>query len=185
MANTCRDSTTLQSYAQLTYKGHDATKDPARIGAQEWRDMIISHASYASAVFCSTTVHASTGSTEVYRLANLSTSYASNSSSDITVADSTNGLFTFATKGTYLVGFDADVQGDGDITFSLHSISTAGSTAQGATCKVHTLSTAEQHTGLSQIIDIAATKKVSVVWTATTAASTFFLTGTMYARRVK
>jgi len=185
MANTARASTTIKAYAQLNYKGHDPTKDQARISAQEWRDTITSLQQYACVTFDSTLTHASTGSTDIYRLAGISTSFPSVSSSDITVADSTAGVFTIGTAGDYLSVLSANIVGDGDITFTLHEISTAGSTAQGAGHKVHTLSTAEQPVSISQIVSVAAGNKLSFVWTATTAASTFLLTGSWSVVRVK
>lgn len=184
MANTARTNAAVIAYGQIAATGHDATKDEARISGQEWRDTIVSLSQYASIVWNSTTVHASTGSTVVYTLTGFSTSYAGVASSDIT-RSSTAGTFTYGTAGTYLVGFGGDVQGDGDITFNLVQTSTAGSTNQGLTCKVHTLSTAQQNTGFSGAIDIAAGNSVSVTWTATTTASTFLINGTMWTRRVK
>jgi len=184
MANTARASTTIKAFGQISSKGHDATIAPARIGGQEWRDTITSLQQYACVNFDSTITHASTAG-GTYRLAGLSTSFASVSSTDITVADSTNGVFTIGAAGDYLSLLNANIVGDGDITFTLHEISTAGSTAVGASHKVHTLSTAEQTVSISQIVSVAASNKLAFVWAATTAASTFLLTGTHTIYRVK
>lgn len=184
MANTARNSTTIIAYGQISAAGHDPTKDQARISGQEWRDTMVSLAQYASAVWDSTLTHATTGSTDVYTVTGFSTTYPAISSSDIAVS-STAGTFTMGTAGTYLIGFEGDFQGDGDFTFNLVETSTAGSTNQGGHCLVHTLSTAQQHSGFSQMVNVAAGNSVSVTYSATTAASTFLINGSFWTRRVK
>jgi len=51
--------------------------------------------------------------------------------------------------------------------------------------KVHTLSTAEKLVCMDQVVDVGAANKLTYNWTATTAASTFLLTGTMSVLRVE
>jgi len=186
MADTVRSAASILGYAELNYKGHDATLVPTRVTSQEFRDSFLSQWQFGSWVFSSTVTHASTGSTDIYALTTYSTAYGANCSSDIT-ASSTAGTYTIGTAGHYLCLFDADITGSAgaNVTFRLRETSTAGSTNQGAVCTVRALSTTAQHTGFHQIISVAAGNSVSISYQASTAASTCVVNGQFSIRRVR